>query len=290
MVGIEYETVTRIQSRGQDCFCNNSTGPGMMVSQHWHDAYELLYVRRGEGRQWINADTMTFGAGDLVLIRPGDVHATEATSSDGCDIDVVQFAADCAEDGSYAMRRLPPGVMRCESAAMRQILDALRHEGTREAVLPGQDMIESGLVRALCGWLVRISWDREETAPSGVIREVCVYLDTASSLQLQDTAQHFGYSAEHLSRKFHREMGIAYRRYCDMLRMRRAASILNRRDTSVSAAAEQLGYRDAGTFVRAFRRVYGITPHAYVNLVSVRQDGTGEISFCKKCKKGVDKV
>lgn len=127
----------------------------------------------------------------------------------------------------------------------------------------GQQLMMLGLAHLLSGWMRRRQGEKAEKTLSTLIRSVHAYLETAESLRLQDTAAHFGYSPEHLSRRFHAEMGVTYQRYCEQVRLQRATALLHQGGRSVTQMAEQLGYSDESGFIRAFRRAYGITPYAY---------------------------
>lgn len=48
------------------CFLqNNSDAPKTLVAPHWHEGYEILYIRRGWGEQRINAQILPFHLGEI---------------------------------------------------------------------------------------------------------------------------------------------------------------------------------------------------------------------------------
>ena len=96
-----------------------------------------------------------------------------------------------------------------------------------------------------------------------MIADICRYMEQTDDLSLSGVAEKFGYSPEHLSRRFHAEKGISYRSYCDQIRMRRASVLLQREPGNLAFVAERLGYSDESSFIRAFKRMYGITPRVY---------------------------
>ncbi len=57
-------------------FTNVRPSPGVMVNCHWHDAYELLLVRRGRCSQRPGLREQTLRPGPLTIIAPGALHAT----------------------------------------------------------------------------------------------------------------------------------------------------------------------------------------------------------------------
>lgn len=56
---------------------------------------------------------------------------------------------------------------------------------------------------------------------------------------------------------------MPFHQYCEKLRMRRAAALLQNGPESLAEIADRLGYCSASSFIRAFKRAYGMTPHAY---------------------------
>ena len=227
---------------------------GKIAHAHWHEAYEILYIRRGRIAQTINAERPEAGEGDVVIVRPSDIHGTDCLSPDGCDIDVLQFTAEKA-DGEGLLS----GVVRPDediAALMDYLWDV------KESDRPGRALLTAGLIQTLCGVLWPYSSSVKRKYPPD-IEAVRAYLKQADDRRLETAAARFGYSPEHLSRKFRQAVGISYRGYCEQLCMRRAIVLLSDETLPLTAVSEQLGYSDSGCFIRAFRRAYGITPGAY---------------------------
>lgn len=250
------QALTHMQKRKLVFFVNNKAA-NLMGARHWHVVYEILFVRRGEGTLWINTQQMQFAPGDLVFIRPGDVHTTRADSPDGYRIDVLQFLPDLVD----GIAQIASSIIRGAPEEVKAIFDAFGREAQRED--EGQMLTMLGLTHLLGGWILRRQGSTAGNTLSPLIRSIHAYLDTAESLRLQDTAAHFGYSPEHLSRRFHAETGISYRQWCDTIRLRRASALLREGTEHIADIAGRLGYSDESGFIRAFRRAYGITPYAY---------------------------
>lgn len=76
------------------------------------------------------------------------------------------------------------------------------------------------------------------------------------------------------TRTLHRRLaveGTSYRRLVDEARHARAVEMLSTRGLGVDQIAARLGYADAATFIRAFRRWTGATPGAYRTGVPTRR-------------------
>lgn len=80
---------------------------------------------------------------------------------------------------------------------------------------------------------------------------------------LATIAHQFGVTPAHLGRAFKRRYGISPSRYQDELRIEAARNLLRHSDLLVKEIAHQLGYPDAFTFSKAFRRSGHGSPRAY---------------------------
>jgi len=238
---------------------------GEMVPSHWHNSYEILFVRRGTCEQRINTKTFCCKPGCVILICPGDIHATNATSLGGCEIDVVQFSEEFFGERRFHLRELASMTTDLPQDGMFSLFDILCKNAAADE--GGKILTLSGALFLLCGVLADCC-SRGEVAgrQTPFVQSVSKYLYDAENLRLQDTAKAFGYSAAHFSRKFHGEFGVTYQYYCDRIKMQRFLRHLEQEEIALEIIAERLGYSNACSFVRAFKRIYGITPGAYRKL------------------------
>ncbi len=76
-------------------------------------------------------------------------------------------------------------------------------------------------------------------------------------------AQAAGANEDHLSRLFHRELGIGIWDFLNRFRMRKARELLAATSLAVSEVADRVGFTDPSYFCRVFRKLCGTTPQAY---------------------------
>ena len=244
---------------------NSVTTPAVMVDPHWHDAYEVLYVRQGCGEQQINAQTFPYAPGTVTVICPGDVHSTTATSPEGSLIDVLQFNPEyfCGRDAF--LLTLSSFVVDTTDKAISDLFGTLPRFAANET--PSGDLLLSGTVFLLCGFLLEYC---KNAAPlvrmTKFSREVCDYLRNANDLSLSTISQYFGYSREHFSRRFHAELGISYQHYCEKTQMKRIRKVLDEPSVPLGELAERFGFSNSSSMNRAFKRIYGISPSVYRKL------------------------
>lgn len=244
--------------RACSAFVNECAEPKCMVSCHWHDAYEVLFVRAGQCIQKIGSNKTTLSAGAISIVSPGDLHETVALTP--CAIDVLHFYPELSGIP------LPSAIIARPALSFEKLSN--RFENLKEACLyddiPSR-VILSGAVRELTGQLMRIipAPASRNAASQHIAELVTDCLKAEGDMSLVGTAKRLGYTPEYLSRCFHSETGITFREYTDQLRMRYAISLMRNASSSIENIAVNAGYSGAASFVRAFRRMYGMTPARY---------------------------
>ena len=139
-------------------FKNGSSVRKELVQLHCHDGYEILYIRRGSGEQTINGRRMVFCQGDVVIIRPGESHATLASAPKGCDVDVVQFFESFLQDEGECLNVLCSGVLHPRNEDFARAFDMLSDLGRFD--LRSKALVREGLIRFVCGLCVQLRLHR----------------------------------------------------------------------------------------------------------------------------------
>ncbi len=89
------------------------------------------------------------------------------------------------------------------------------------------------------------------------------------SLGVEQLSRRFGYSVSHFIRVFRTWFGMTPHHYITVLRMSAAARHLTD-GVPVQETAALCGYTDAKSFARAFKKIYGVPPSAYVRFYRPR--------------------
>lgn len=84
----------------------------------------------------------------------------------------------------------------------------------------------------------------------------------AESIVLRDVADHAALSQYHLSRAFKRQFGESPMTYLNRKRVEVADRLIRERDLPVGEAAAQVGFVSRATFLRHYRRRFGLLPSA----------------------------
>ncbi len=76
-------------------------------------------------------------------------------------------------------------------------------------------------------------------------------------------AEAIGVSEDHLSRAFHRELGLGVWEFLNRYRIRRARELLSATSLPVGEIASSVGFSDQSYFCRVFRKLSGVSPVAF---------------------------
>jgi len=238
---------------------------GVMVDPHWHDYYEILYIQEGEVEQIIDNTRETLHQGDITVIAPGKVHATTSIT-DHCNVVVVLFMPNSFQDGVLSF---DSGFLKCPyecEKEMQQIFYKINQEFNLRQ--NGYKNIAKGYIYEILGYLERNSnfvLDKNETIDIEIVN-ICKYIDEniEKPLFLAEVAEIAGYSPSYFSKYFRKMTGQTFKNYLDHVKMLKAKRMILFEGYSVNLTATKLGYEDASTFCRAFKRLNGYSPSALV--------------------------
>jgi AraC-like DNA-binding protein len=102
-----------------------------------------------------------------------------------------------------------------------------------------------------------------ETDDSSLVSTIERYIKenyTDPSLGLNKISDEFQISESYFSHMFKEKTGVNFSTYLENIRMHEAARLIKETDTSLNELYIQVGYNNANSFRRAFKKVYGVTP------------------------------
>jgi AraC family transcriptional activator of pobA len=249
---------------------------GWELAPHRHPRlHQLLFIEQGGGRAQLDESRHALGAGSLVNVPTGHVHAF--AFSPGTHGWVLSLADEWVADliGQEATARpalAQAAVLSVPSAAAgREVLVTLfsalehafgQHGAGRTLVLRG---LGSSLLGSAAQHLARQAGAPGTTQASALRQRFERLLEQhhAQRWRVADYAQALGVSPTHLSRVTRAASGVPASQLIDARRMREARRHLAYTTASVAAVAEQLGFIDPAHFSRVFTRTCGCSPRDF---------------------------
>ena len=87
-----------------------------------------------------------------------------------------------------------------------------------------------------------------------------------NSLSVAKIAGQFHFHPTYMSNMFKEQMGIGMLEYINKTRVNKSIELLLTTDASVNEISEEIGYLNANTFIRVFKKFIGVTPSKYRSL------------------------
>lgn len=254
------------------CFKDSDTS----IRIHFHNAYELLFIRKGHIRIQIAGTVYEGGPGSVFVIGRFEEHSLELRTA-VYERYYVILDPDLAErlvtDRRLLMplRNRPRGFCHCYDvsdhfARFEIIFRRLIEEQRTVDSLSG--VMQMSLVSELLVLLCRLRpMQTQSTSHAGKTAVFAVqrYIDThyAEPIRIGDLAERVFLTPCYLTHCFKDMTGYSPKQYLVQARLAAAKDLLIHSDLSVSEVAFRTGFSDVNNFIRTFRQNAGTTPLCY---------------------------
>jgi len=91
-----------------------------------------------------------------------------------------------------------------------------------------------------------------------------------NDIKVSEIADHFGYNKRYLSQLFSTIAGVSLKQHLIQEKIELAKYLLCDTNANISEVAYQLGYNDSHNFMKAFKKLVGLTPTQYRNAYAAR--------------------
>lgn len=233
-------------------------------NRHYHSRFEIYCLESGICHYFIDNKSYELLPGDLAIIPAGVIHNTMYQKSRYTRL-LLNFPA------KYIPTEVMPllksiGYLYRNPDISRDIFDLLyRIEEESREENPFSDQMIGCYMNQLFFLLARNRNCYDDTRVrkeyiEGAIAFVQEHF-TDVDLSLGQTARRFSVSPEHFSREFKKETGFGFCEYVNLLRIKKAESLLKTRpDLSVTEVSSQCGFNDSNYFSVKFKKMYGVSP------------------------------
>ena len=206
--------------------------------------YLLHYVKSGEGI-FISGDTeYKVGAGEVFLIRPGEITKYTADKKNPWHYIWIGFDGELANK----LDEMESPVFKTDIRVFEMLMRADEYKNMRE------QYVTSCVHVLLCEIF-------EKAAVTDNVLYIKNYIEThyMSDPRIEELADTVRMNRKYLARIFKERVGKTMREYISECRMKEAKKLLIK-GFNVNETAEMLGYSDQSTFSRAYKNYYGNSP------------------------------
>lgn len=253
---------------------------------HVHDFLTLSYMERAEGTIRLGTERIPLGDGVVLIIAPGEVVGTGGSDLNHAMEGWGAFFEPDALGGEatralLAWRAHPllfPFVRGSAGGVQRlQVPAADRPWWSQRFELLDRELRErrDGYTEATVGLLTLLLVDVSRLAASSatdtrfqrdpLLAEVFSVIEDRyhEGISLSDVADAVNLTPGYLTTLVRRKTGRPVQEWITERRMASARRLLADTALSIDEVASSVGYADGGYFVRAFRKMHGVTPAAW---------------------------
>lgn len=253
---------------------------------HLHDEFEIYMFLSGGVRYFIEKNSYDLVPGDILLMRPGEIHKATFTSNDTYERIVVNVSDNVLKmlstegnELSYCFFGRPHGEKNRLNSTDNEkdelvslfekliIADKYRNMWNEQLKL--------SIFLDIMVKINRIFSDETRVTPSHLhhrnLIPILEYIDQNidKDLSLKILQDRFFVSGSYLCQLFRQTTGSTLHEYIIYKRISRAKQLLMNGESSNTAAVKS-GFSDYSNFYRAFKKVTGYSPREYLKHIACK--------------------
>lgn len=240
--------------------------------------YQLLYIVSGKGHFYFHGEDRVVYAGRMVLIQPRQEQRYEYFGEDKPEVYWVHFTGSDVKNilRSYNIPMDDPIFYSGASSTYSYLFKEMIHE-LQNCKTGYEDLLAMYLRQIFL--LVQRTRQEERPTVSTYIQEEMEFARRYFNehynepISIQEYAESRNMSVCYFQRNFKQIVKHTPMQYLLTIRVNNAASLLETTDYSMAEIAAIVGYEDPLYFSRLFRKIMGVSPRDYRNLV---KDGAKE--------------
>lgn len=250
---------------------------------HWHECLEISYVQEGKGEYYVEGQTFSMEAGDIILFNNIEPHAWRAIPPHPMVQPVIVFHPSLIWSGSenlFDYQYLKPFVEKCttfnnklpsNSPVTRRIYKLLLYiqEEYNKKEIGYQLMIKTKLMEIMT-LLIRHFQDEKKRSELlhkkkqklQRLEKVMQYIkqNYASSITLEEVSKVACMSPNYFSTVFKQTLGVSFSEYLTRFRISKAISLIHGTDRTLVDIATSCGFNSMSNFYRAYQKYHGGNP------------------------------
>ena len=214
-----------------------NAGRSFQIPVHWHDEFEIIYVRSG-----FLAVSISFRTDDML-----DEKLLEPLNSG--HLMICPRVKDTAKE-------------LCEQ--LIEIYEAKKDES--ESKITTQVRTKIILLQFILEmWKKGFVIENDTSGRNTVEKEMVSYIQQnfTGKISLREFGEQFHLSEKYISRYFKEHFHITLSQYVTYLRLEHAKQLLQDTDIPVTDVAMQSGYQNVSYFIRSFQKAYAVSPLKY---------------------------
>ena len=256
-----------------------NAGRSFQIPVHWHDEFEIIYVRSGFLAVSISGESYIGKTGDAFVVSPGNLHLMGSQTGTVdyytflFPLKYISFRTDDMLDEKLLEPLNSGHLMICPRVKdtakelceqLIEIYEAKKDES--ESKITTQVRTKIILLQFILEmWKKGFVIENDTSGRNTVEKEMVSYIQQnfTGKISLREFGEQFHLSEKYISRYFKEHFHITLSQYVTYLRLEHAKQLLQDTDIPVTDVAMQSGYQNVSYFIRSFQRAYAVSPLKY---------------------------
>lgn len=248
---------------------------------HWHDEFEIIYVKSGFLTVSISGENYIGKPGDAFVVSPGNLHFMGSQTGNVdyftflFPLKYISFRTDDILDdklleplnsGHLIINPEIEDTVKEQCEQLVEIYGAKKEES--QSKITAQIKTKIILLQFILElWKKGFIVENDTSGKNTVEKEMVSYIQQnfTGKILLKEFGEQFHLSEKYISRYFKEHFHITISQYVTYLRLEHAKHLLQDTDIPVTEVAMQSGYQNVSYFIRSFKKTYGMSPLKYRN-------------------------
>ena len=226
------------------------------TKQHYHDDWELVYCTGGQGQFEFENMTLSYGAGDIVIIPPKVLHTNNSEEGfTNIHMNII--------DATFPFKE--PLILSDDSDG--HILNAFRDAFYFfNSEIESKQLVTDAFGNLIVNYVIAFRDKKPLRSIVDEIKSDIMQNFTDCDYELDKYLHSIPFSYDYLRKLFKSEMGMTPHNYLTNLRVQMAEKLLcsyGSDEPNISEIAFTCGYSDSLYFSRVFKKNFGCSPKKY---------------------------
>ena len=256
-----------------------NAGRSFQIPVHWHDEFEIIYVRSGFLTVSISGESYIGKTGDAFVVSPGNLHLMGSQTGTVdyytflFPLKYISFRTDdmldekLLEPLNSGHLMICPRVKDTAKELCEQLIEIYEAKNDEsESKITTQVRTKIILLQFILEmWKKGFVIENDTSGRNTVEKEMVSYIQQnfTGKISLREFGEQFHLSEKYISRYFKEHFHITLSQYITHLRLEHAKQLLQDTDIPVTEIAMQSGYQNVSYFIRSFKKTYGVSPLKY---------------------------
>ena len=256
-----------------------NAGRSFQIPVHWHDEFEIIYVRSGFLTVSIYGESYIGKTGEAFVVSPGNLHLMGSQTGTVdyytflFPLKYISFRTDdmldekLLEPLNSGHLMICPRVKDTAKELCEQLVDIyMAKKDESESKITTQVGTKIILLQFILEmWKKGFVIENDTSGRNTVEKEMVSYIQQnfTGKISLREFGEQFHLSEKYISRYFKEHFHITLSQYVTYLRLEHAKQLLQDTDIPVTDVAMQSGYQNVSYFIRSFQKAYAVSPLKY---------------------------